>query len=62
MGYVEARKNRWSFFFDGLYSNAEDEIRRGPVGADVGVELGMAEFGALYRFGKPKLSTERVSL
>ena len=62
MGYVEARKNRWAFFFDGLYLNVEDEFRRRLVKADVSVELGMAEFGALYRFGKPKLSTERVSL
>ncbi len=52
-GFFEARKGKWGGYLDGLYIKlGTDDSKVGPLVVDTTTELGLFEFGALYRVAK----------
>jgi opacity protein-like surface antigen len=61
MGRLEAWKDEWGLFFDGLYMDlgAEFSTPQGLVSADIDVKMTMLEFGLGYHLWETQVGKER---
>ncbi len=71
MGHAEVRGSRWGAFVDAIYVDLKDSTTRtinpgpGPgidVRVDSDIDLGVYEFGGLYRFGEAAPGGSEVDL
>ena len=52
-GFFEARKDVWGMYVDGMYLNlGTDSSSVGPLLADTATEVGLFQFGGMYRFAQ----------
>lgn len=58
MAHFEARKGKWGFFFDPAYISFSADEELGLFAADVDTEIGLADFGVMYRLSQRSLDAE----